>query len=66
MYYKLNENYLLRGWQKLPYAVVDKRRQRPIFINAKEMRAPGLGNGQMDLAHPSLRTRRRHCARARV
>ena len=54
MYYKLNENYLLRGWQKLPYAVVDKRRQRPIFINAKEMRALELCNGQIDLSLPLI------------
>ena len=35
MFYKLKENYLLRGWQKLPYAVVDKRRRHPLFISAK-------------------------------
>ena len=27
LYYKLNEYISLRGWEKLPYAVVDKRRR---------------------------------------
>lgn len=54
MFYKLNENYLLRGWQKLPYAVVDKRRRDPIFISAKEMRVLELCNGQIDLSLPLI------------
>ena len=54
MFYKLKENYLLRGWQKLPYALVDKRRRQPIFITAKEMRALELCNGQIDLSMPLI------------
>ena len=36
MFYKLKENYLLRGWEKLPYALVDKTRRYPAFISAKD------------------------------
>lgn len=54
MFYKLNENYLLRGWQKLPYALVDKRRRDPLFITAKEMQALELCNGEIDLALPLI------------
>ena len=54
MFYKLNENYLLRGWQKLPYAVVDKRGREPLFITAKEMRALEMCNGQIDLSLPLI------------
>ena len=35
MYYKLNNNIQLRGWQLLPYALVVKGRRNPIFISAK-------------------------------
>ena len=44
MFYKLHEKLLLRGWQKLPYAVVEKGVSRPMFINAKEMEALRLCN----------------------
>lgn len=54
MFYKLDDHYLLRGWQKLPYAVVDKRNGRPIFINAKEMQALEMCNGQIDLSLPLI------------
>lgn len=37
MFCRLNEKLLLRGWEKLPYAVVEKGVSRPLFINATEM-----------------------------
>ncbi|MBR4081664.1 MAG: radical SAM protein [Clostridia bacterium] len=52
MYYKLNELLLLRGWQKLPYALVEKGCSRPLFINATEMQALQLCNGRIDLSLP--------------
>lgn len=52
MYYKLNEEFLLRGWQKLPYALVEKGRKDPIFINATEMKALQLCNGKINLDLP--------------
>ena len=37
MFYKLHEKLLLRGWQKLPNAVVEQGVGRPVFITAREM-----------------------------
>ena len=54
MFYKLKENYLLRGWEKLPYALVDKNKVVPAFINAKEMQALQLCNGEIDLDLPLI------------
>jgi len=48
MFYKLHEKLLLRGWQKLPYAVVEEGVSRPLFINAREMEALKLCNGLID------------------
>lgn len=54
MYYKLNENFLLRGWQKLPYALVDKTKRNPCFLKAIEMEALQLCNGEIDLSLPMI------------
>ena len=54
MFYKLKKNFLLRGWKKLPYALVDKNKRDPVFITAKEMRALELCNGQIDLSLPLI------------
>ena len=37
MFYKLHEKLLLRGWQKIPNAVVEQGVGRPVFITAREM-----------------------------
>ncbi len=52
MYYKLNEQFLLRGWEKLPYALVNKEFHQPHFINARQMQALELCNGKVDLSLP--------------
>lgn len=52
MFYKLHEKLLLRGWQKLPNAVVDKGVSWPLFITAKEMEALKLCNGLIDVDLP--------------
>jgi len=52
MFYKLHEKLLLRGWQKLPYAVVEQGVSRPLFISAKEMQALQLCNGLIDVDLP--------------
>ena len=54
MFYKLHEKLLLRGWQKLPYAVVEKGVSRPLFISAKEMQALQLCNGLIDVDLPLI------------
>lgn len=51
MYYKLNPGFLLRGWQKLPYALVQKG-HRARFITQKEMQALQLCNGKINTALP--------------
>ncbi len=52
MYYKLNEKLMLRGWQKLPYALVEKGYSRPLFIKASEMQALMMCSGKIDLSLP--------------
>ena len=37
MYYILDERYALRGWQKLPFALVDRRRGRTTFLRKADM-----------------------------
>lgn len=53
MYYKLNPQFMLRGWQKLPYAVMRKG-GGVIFINEKEMQALQLCNGKIDVSMPLI------------
>jgi radical SAM protein with 4Fe4S-binding SPASM domain len=54
MFYKLNQGILLRGWQKIPYALVDKNNCRTHFIKAEEMTALQLCNGKIDLSIPLI------------
>lgn len=51
-YYRLHEKLLLRGWEKLPWAVVEKGYSRPLFIRQTEMDALKLCNGLIDLSLP--------------
>ena len=53
MYYKLHEDFLLRGWQKLPYALVRKN-SGVAFISRKEMQALELCNGKIDTNLPLI------------
>lgn len=53
MYYKLNPEFMLRGWQKLPYALVTKD-GNAIFITQKEMQALQLCNGKIDVSLPLI------------
>lgn len=53
MYYKLNPPFLLRGWQKLPYAVVRKG-GGAVFIKENEMKALQLCNGRIDVSLPLI------------
>lgn len=54
MYYKLNKGLLLRGWQKLPYALVDKNRHKTFFLKAEEMKTLQLCSGRIDLSLPLI------------
>jgi len=51
MFYKLKPGFMLRGWQKLPYALVH-RNGKTVFITAKEMQALQLCNGKINLSLP--------------
>ena len=54
MFYKLHEKLYLRGWEKLPYAVVEKGVSRPLFIKGEEMKALQLCNGLIDVSLPLI------------
>lgn len=54
MRYLLDERYLLRGWEKLPYALVDRRTGRARFISAQEMDALKLCNGKIETTLPLI------------
>jgi len=54
MFYRLKERYSLRGWELLPYAVVDKTSPDPLFINGVEMDALKLCNGKVDFDIPLI------------
>lgn len=53
MFYKLNERFLLRGWEKLPYALLEKGGY-PLFISGEEMEALKLCNGLVDTELPMV------------
>ncbi len=53
MFYRLKPDFMLRGWQKLPYAVVSKS-SKVTFISAQEMNALQLCSGDIDLSLPLI------------
>ena len=54
MRYVLNERYLLRGWEKLPYAVTDRKTGLTHFISAQELDALMLCNGKIETDLPLI------------
>lgn len=54
MFYKLHEKLLLRGWEKLPNALVEIGVSRPLFISQKEMEALKLCNGKINTSLPLI------------
>ena len=54
MYYRLKDDYILRGCEKLPYAVVDTKTGESQFIRAAQMEALELCNGNIDLSMPFI------------
>ena len=54
MFYKLKPRFLLRGWQKLPYAVVDDITKNTQFIPRKAFDALQLCDGRIDLSLPLI------------
>ena len=54
MYYRLKDEYILRGWEKLPYAVVDTGTGESSFIASKRMKALELCDGNIDVSMPFI------------
>ena len=52
MYYRLEKKYSLRGWEKLPYAIVDHEAGSAGFVNKETFDALQLCDGQVDLDLP--------------
>lgn len=48
MYYRLKREFRLRGWEKLPWALVERPRNRVMFLSRKEFKAISCCNGYMD------------------
>lgn len=61
MFYKLHDKLLLRGWEKLPYALVEQGVSRPLFITRREMEALKLCNGRINTALPLIPQEMRDC-----
>jgi sulfatase maturation enzyme AslB (radical SAM superfamily) len=54
MPYLLKEQFLLRGWELLPHAVVDTGAGRAVFTNDATFQALSFCDGVFDTAHPVL------------
>lgn len=54
MYYRLNDKYCLRGWELLPYALVDSETHRARFVDKADFDALSLCDGTVDLALPLI------------
>ena len=54
-FFKLKDNFLLRGWDLLPWAVVDTNSGRAVFLkDPKQMEALELCNGRINLDLPLI------------
>ncbi len=41
-YYRLKDNFSLRGWEKLPYAIVEEKSGVAVFVDNKYFNALNL------------------------
>lgn len=53
-YYRLKDQYILRGWDKLPYAIVDTASGDPEFLTAEKWQAVELCDGSVDVSVPYI------------
>lgn len=58
-FYRIKDDYALRGWDKLPYALIDWRTKFPVFLRRKAMRALRLCDGEHDVDSPLVTTAQR-------
>ena len=54
MYYRLKDKYLFRGWEKLPYAIVDSTTGNAMFLMPNQMQAIELCDGSFDVSAPFI------------
>lgn len=54
MYYRLKDNYALRGWEKLPYALANLDNGAVEFLNREAFAALELCDGSVDLSLPFI------------
>lgn len=54
MHYRLKDEYILRGWEKLPYAVTDTRTGESSFLTRQRMNALELCDGNIDVSMPFI------------
>ncbi|MBQ4470199.1 MAG: radical SAM protein [Synergistaceae bacterium] len=54
MFYRLKDNFVLRGYEKLPYAVVNIKTGAANFIDGNMMNALEYCNGNIDLSLPVI------------
>ena len=51
MLYRLNLNYALRGWEKMAWTVVDRRRNQVKKLSSEEFQLLLLCDGETDLSN---------------
>lgn len=54
MYYKLKGNYILRGWDDLPYALVNTDTGHTDFLTSQKFRAMEYCSGKVDISMPFI------------
>ena len=54
MFYKLKEQFRLRGWERSPRAIEDRQRHLVSFLNERQMDALKLCSGKIDLDLPII------------
>ena len=54
MFYRLKEQFRLRGWEKLPWGIEDRKLHTSTYITKRQMEALKLCNGKIDLDLPLI------------
>lgn len=58
-YVRIKPDYLLRGWEGLPYALVKKGGDRPLFMRSDAFRTASLCNGRLTADSPIFMGKRK-------
>ncbi len=54
MFYKLKDRFVLRGWERLPYAIQDTQTGKTSFLDDISFQAVSFCDGQMDTESPLI------------